>query len=613
METLELIQGTPEWHEERLKSFTASEAPMMMGDSKYVSRDELLKYKKTGVSQIVSSYQQKIFDGGHASEAAARVIRETELGEDLFPIVGVTVIEGMRFLASYDGTPFSEEWCWEHKQYNKTLFENVRHEVLEDDYIWQLEHQILVMGDDCEYVEFVCSDGTADESKRAIMRYYSQPEYRERLISGWKQFAKDLETYEVKALEEVVEVEKNKSLPMVKIEVSGKVVASNLPEFRAQALEFIDNINTNLVTDADFEQAKADVKACEKAEKQLKEAKERALAETGSIAELFEAIDEITEKLREKRLKNNTNVTNRMKTRKQQIVDDAQAELNVHFNECITDLRGYTMPALNFDFHAAIKGKSKISSMESAVNDMLAEVKRECTQHMEKMLANLAIIDTDAKGHEFLFRDFDSFINRESDYVKLTVKSRMDEYKKSEEEKAKVKDAIEALRNACNVDQAQTVEENINIVQNEIDRLSQLVLTKEEFGDFLQEAMEARSFSVNKLETDLAAYQSMIEENNKKSVETSEPEATEIKLEKAEPEVSAEVEGGGVSTGHIATEVEEVSDPQKLGTTENPMDVDGDLTVHTIDTGELPVTSLIQEQFNLKPGLYAVAFKRIGD
>ncbi len=46
MKVLNLIQGTQEWLEARLNHFTASEAPAMLGESKYMSRTQLLDLKK---------------------------------------------------------------------------------------------------------------------------------------------------------------------------------------------------------------------------------------------------------------------------------------------------------------------------------------------------------------------------------------------------------------------------------------------------------------------------------------------------------------------------------------------------------------------------------------
>ena len=47
MKTLDLIQGSPEWLAARAQYFTASEAPAMLGLSKYKTRQELLREKAT--------------------------------------------------------------------------------------------------------------------------------------------------------------------------------------------------------------------------------------------------------------------------------------------------------------------------------------------------------------------------------------------------------------------------------------------------------------------------------------------------------------------------------------------------------------------------------------
>ena len=45
MKIIDVTQGTPEWHAVRAEYFTASEAPAMMGVSKYQSRSDLLLQK----------------------------------------------------------------------------------------------------------------------------------------------------------------------------------------------------------------------------------------------------------------------------------------------------------------------------------------------------------------------------------------------------------------------------------------------------------------------------------------------------------------------------------------------------------------------------------------
>ena len=76
MKTLDLIQGSEEWQAARAKYFTASEAPAMLGLSKYQTRQDLLRQKATGHIPEVDSAKQRLFDRGHAAEAAARPIVE---------------------------------------------------------------------------------------------------------------------------------------------------------------------------------------------------------------------------------------------------------------------------------------------------------------------------------------------------------------------------------------------------------------------------------------------------------------------------------------------------------------------------------------------------------
>ena len=72
MQERKIIQGTPEWHEFRAQHLNASDAPAMMGESPYKTRDALLREKAVGVVAEVSSETQRRFDAGHRFEALAR-------------------------------------------------------------------------------------------------------------------------------------------------------------------------------------------------------------------------------------------------------------------------------------------------------------------------------------------------------------------------------------------------------------------------------------------------------------------------------------------------------------------------------------------------------------
>ena len=85
MNIIEAAQGSAEWLQIRTKHFTASEAPAMLGLSKYKTRSDLLREKATGMTEEVDANKQRLFDAGHESEAVARPLAEAFLQEDLFP------------------------------------------------------------------------------------------------------------------------------------------------------------------------------------------------------------------------------------------------------------------------------------------------------------------------------------------------------------------------------------------------------------------------------------------------------------------------------------------------------------------------------------------------
>lgn len=101
MKIVNLIQRTPEWHAHRAKYFNASDAPAMMGCSPYESRSDLVKRLATGIAPDVTAQQQRIFDIGHEYEKKALEIAIYVVGQDLYPVTGVSDC-GM-YSASFDG------------------------------------------------------------------------------------------------------------------------------------------------------------------------------------------------------------------------------------------------------------------------------------------------------------------------------------------------------------------------------------------------------------------------------------------------------------------------------------------------------------------------------
>lgn len=428
MQVHNVQQGTPEWHALRSSYFTASEAPAMMGASKYQTRNDLLALKKTGIFPEVTPQQQAIFDRGHATEEMARPLVEEMIGEELYPIVGTSG----NLLASMDGATMLGDTLFEHKLWNATLAAAVLAGELEPHYYWQLEQQLLVSG--AERVIFVCSDGTRDNFVH--MEYRPVAGRREQLVAGWAQFEEDLGAFEVKEAKVEVIGAAPDQLPALRIEVTGMVTASNLDAFKAHALEVFGNINTELKTDQDFADAEKTVKWCSEVEDKLKAAKEHALSQTESIDALFKAIDDIAAEARRKRLELDKLVKSRKDSIRTEIVMDSAKALQDHIDQIDATLGGrIRMPKVHANFAEAIKGKRTIDSLNEAADSELARAKIEASRIGDLIRLNIASLNELAANHKFLFHDAQDLVQKANDDLVALIKVRINEHEQAEQKK----------------------------------------------------------------------------------------------------------------------------------------------------------------------------------
>ena len=422
----EVAQGSLEWHALRANHFTASEAPAMLGVSKYQTRTQLLQAKKSGISPEVDPATQRLFDQGHATEAAARPIVERIIGEDLYPVVGTRG----NLLASLDGIDMLETVVFEHKSLNQSLVEQIAAGELEPHYWAQLEQQLFVSG--AERAIFVCSDGT--EENLHWLEYRPVPGRIEQIIAGWKQFEEDLAAFEVQAPAEPAAIGRApENLPALHIEVTGMVTASNLAAFKDHALAVFAGINRDLQTDQDFANAESTVKWCSSVEDKLKAAKQHALSQTASIDELFNAIDAISESARATRLELDRLVKARKEARRLEIKQAAEQALTAHVETINKRLGKVRLPAIPADFAGAIKSKRTIASLQDAVDSELARAKIEANAIAEKIDANLASLRELAAEHAFLFADAQQLVLKANDDLVSLIKVRIAEHQQAEQ------------------------------------------------------------------------------------------------------------------------------------------------------------------------------------
>lgn len=440
-----VIQGSQEWHTLRFKCFSASEAPVMMGASSKMTRNELLALKANGSEKEFSDFVIKhILNKGHEYEALARPMVEEKIGEELYPTVATQHLTGVLkhdLLASFDGLTMLQNIVFEHKSYNDNLYRQVITQNLEPEYYWQLEQQLLIS--DAEYALFVVSNGTKE--KFAYMEYRPVKSRAEQLIAGWQQFEIDLANYQPQEKQPEAVGRSPENLPALRIEVTGAVTESNLNQFKEHALNVIGSINRTLVTDQDFADAEKAVKWCKNVEERLEAAKQHALSQTESINVLFNAIDEISEEAKATRLELDKLIKSMKENRKLQIKQAAEFTLANHIATLNERFKMPLMPIIKADFALAIKGKRTIDSIQNAIDTELAQAKIKANEIAEAIRGNLDVLNQEASNYSFLFKDIQSIVLKSKDDFALLVKSRIAEYEASQAAKAKEQPKVQEV------------------------------------------------------------------------------------------------------------------------------------------------------------------------
>jgi putative phage-type endonuclease len=423
-------QGSVEWHNLRGSHYTASEAPAMMGVSKYMSRSELLKQDAIGIIPEVDAATQRRFNNGHAAEAGAREIAEEIIGQNLFPATVSEEVDGLPLLASLDGMTLDGEILWEHKLWNEELAQQVRDGNLHPMYLWQMCQQMLVTG--AKKTLFMCSDGTREK----CVWLWAEPKKGEdkKLIAGWKQYREDLMNYVPEEVAPVVNGNSPDSLPALRIQVQGMVTDSNLDQFKETALAVIGRISTDLQTDQDFADAEKSVKWCKDVEGSLDAAKQHALSQTETIDRLFRAIDEIREKTRSTRL----TLEKLVKSRKDEIRASEVARGIREYREFVKGL------AVGMDFNLqgivpdpqfgnAIKGLKTVKSLKDKIDSEVANLKIEATEIVTKVRSNLELLRKLSKGYESLVYDTTTLVLKEPEDMTAIVQNRIRDAKERED------------------------------------------------------------------------------------------------------------------------------------------------------------------------------------
>lgn len=434
MQTLNLVQGSPEWAAFRATTFNASEAAAMMGVSPHTTRSALLHQKHTGIAPEFDSATHARFEAGHNTEATFRPIAEDIIGDDLYPVTGLLEVDGLRLLASFDGLTMDGLTGYEHKLFNAELARQLAENGEPGPaWYWQLEHQLLVSG--AESILFVTSDGT--DQKCEHCNYESKPERRAQLIAGWKQFAADRAAYvPVEVLEKPVATAVT-ALPAVSVQVSGALmIRDNFEKFETALRDFIDNrLIRKPETDQQFADLDLQIKALKNAEAALDAAEAQMLAQVSSVDAIKRTKDMLHKLTRDNRLMAEKLLTARKEEIKGEIVAGGVTALREHVAGLNQRLGKPLMPTVPADFAGAIRNKRTVDSLREAVSNELTRAKIAASEIADRIQINLATLRELATGHTFLFADTPQIVLKASDDLTALVRLRIAEHTAAEQRK----------------------------------------------------------------------------------------------------------------------------------------------------------------------------------
>lgn len=453
MQVHNVVQGSQEWLALRAKHFCASEAPAMLGLSKRLSRNDLLRMKATGDEREFSAWvRDNVLANGHAAEAAARPQIEAFMQEDLYPCTGTDEVDGLPLLASFDGITMDEGTVWENKLANADLVAALGEGIVGDEYWPQLEQQLLVSGASRAY--FTAADG--DGAVLGAVWYESVPERRAKVIAGWRLFAEDLANYKHVEVLPAAVAAPIEDLPALTVEISGRVLSTNLTAWQDIVKARIQAIKTDLKDDNDFATAEKTVKFLEDGEKRLTVVKAQAQAQAADIDTLFRAIDAIAAEMRVKRLELDKLVKARKESIRGEKLLKGQQDYAAHIATLNKRLGKPYMPmTLPVDFAGAMKGKKTVKSLQDAVDAELTRAKLAANEVADKIEINLK--DFTAYGdYGFLFPDLDKLVLKPSDDFANAVTTRWNDHRRREAEKEEA-ERIRREYEAARAAQAQTV------------------------------------------------------------------------------------------------------------------------------------------------------------
>ena len=407
-----LKQGGRGWLAYRANKLNASDAPAAMGVHPTRSRRSLVRQLATGITPEFSQFvQDRVLDKGHEFERLAGALMAEHAGVDLYPVVGYDS-DAPEYSASYDGLDMEWRVASEHKSLNATLREcmfdgctgtdlPIYHQV-------QMEHQCMV----CPTIERVLfmaskwdSNGNLIEERHCW--YTPNPGLRAQLIEAWAKVVEDARNYDPASDEpEALEKKEHEALPVLKIDVSGQVLASNLKDFERVVKQRIAVVNTVLETDQDFADADVDGKFLRDVAVKMREAVTAVRGKMQSVDEVLKMLEGLEKLADAKAIAVEKLVEAEKKRRKGEVLTKAQADLDAHIADLNKSLGANYLQRTIGPFDAVSKGLRSLESISKKCNEALMLCKNDATALAHRYRMNRDHLEHEDGSWMTLFPDF---------------------------------------------------------------------------------------------------------------------------------------------------------------------------------------------------------------
>ena len=429
MQIIELVQGSPAWHEHRKNHRNASDTPSVTGHSPYKSRSKFMSEWVSGIADEVNASTQRIFDQGHRAEALARPLMESIIGEELFPCVGVDGV----WSASFDGITMSEEIAAEHKSLNDTLRAMTCAAELPIYYREQMEHQLMVCGG--VKCLFMASKWNDDDTLAEEIHFWYEPDMqlRAQIIAAWDQFIMDAAEHKPQEYIPAPKAEVTIELPALFVHAKGEITEHNMEAFGTALTAKLSEVRAiALVTDQDFSNAKAAAKKFRETAKEITLSEAAMLAQTETIGEASRKMKAWVKDLNATALQLEKDVEREDLAKKRTMVSETALAYSAHIEGLEAETRPIQLNIPRPDFALAIKGKSRYDKMQGALDDALAAGKITADAIALDIRRKLEWFRAASSEHQMLFPDLANIIVHPVDGFRAIVDGRISKHKADE-------------------------------------------------------------------------------------------------------------------------------------------------------------------------------------